>query len=109
MAVYLRGTASPDKPEGVYLSFSTNLIEWSDPRLLLALKVFKPDLCKQGDAPSYWYPSLIDPSDTSRNFEYVGSSAYLFLTKFNQCTYSNRDLVKVEVEVPTEVPNAGKH
>ena len=103
MAVFLRSSAAADMPEGAYLSYSEDLITWSKPRLLLAFTVFDPRKCKLG-APSsgYWYPSLIDPADKSMNFDVIGSSAYLFLTRLNNCFDADRDLVLFKVAVPSE-------
>jgi hypothetical protein len=100
LTVFLRANEAEGTPQGAYASYSDDLIHWSKARLLLAFEVFRPEKCIRGEAPTYWYPSLIDPSDKSRNFEVVGDSAYLYLTRLNQCGYADRDLVRVKVAIP---------
>ena len=50
------------------------------------------------------YPSLIDPTSRSRNFETVGKTAYLYYTQFHyaSCVQTlDRDLIRVEVKIST--------
>ena len=46
---------------------------------------------------TYAYPSLIDPNSTSRNFNTMGSSGYLYLTHL--MTGYDRDLVRYPVTI----------
>jgi hypothetical protein len=61
-------------PLGFFFSFSRDLIDWSRP---LRLKIDGLDPLK---AP---YPSLLDPRDTSRNFENTGQTPYLYYTQLH--------------------------
>jgi hypothetical protein len=103
IAVFLKGSATSDMPEGAYVSYSDDLVHWGNPKLLLSFNVFDPKKCRRGTSlPSYWYPSLIDPSAKSLSFDVIGRSAYLFLTRFNNCGYADRDLVRLKVAVPAK-------
>ena len=103
IAVFLKSPSTSDMPEGAYISYSRDLVHWRKPKLLLSFIVFDPKKCRRGSSlPSYWYPSLIDPFDKSLNFDVIRTSAYLFLTRFNNCGYSDRDLVRLKVAVPAE-------
>lgn len=45
------------------------------------------------------YPSVLDPDDTSRNFEVVGKRADLYFTRWNPDPDGfDRDLVRVPIE-----------
>ena len=105
IAVFLKSSAA-DRPEGAYVSYSGDLVHWGEPKLLLGFNVFDKKRCKPGiSLPSYSYPSLIDPSDASRNFNVTGGSAYLYLTRFNSCWHPDRDLVRLKVVVPAKTSN----
>lgn len=70
------GSARP----GVFLSRSDDLLHWSAPQILLeAEQRFDADRCP----PYIRYPSIIDPSSRSRNFETVRDSPFLLFTRFN--------------------------
>jgi hypothetical protein len=48
------------------------------------------------------FPSVIDPGSTSRNFETVGKTAYLYYTQFHytNCQQTlDRDLVRVPIAI----------
>jgi PKD repeat protein len=49
-----------------------------------------------GDAHAY--PSLIDPDDTSRNFEYTDQQVYLYYTRWHSGTAYDRDLARIPIE-----------
>lgn len=86
--------AGPSGP-GFYFSLSGNLVEWSAPRLIMEVET------RQTAAPGepfLAYPTLIDPDDSSRNFERPGKRAYLYYTRFNRDAPTDNDLVRVPVE-----------
>jgi len=62
----------------------------------------------EGPGEVIFYPSLIDPDDTSRNFEVTGRRPYLYFTRFHPCTPQNqcldRDLMRVRIEFPAPPP-----
>lgn len=91
--------ASRPEGDGVYVATSPDLVHWSKPALAMAL----PISGKQGCGPvAYNYPSLLDPVSPSRNFETVGDTAWLYLTRFNvrDCKLvMDRDLVRIPVAI----------
>ena len=84
---------------GVYYSFSDDLLEWTRRRLLLEIEL-PWTVDDPGSDLSYLYPSLIDHSSESFNFETVGDTAYLYLTRNNAGHASlDRDLVRIPVRI----------
>lgn len=85
---------------GVYYATSPDLIDWSPSVLLRAMPILVPNDCS--DTKSFYYPSLIDPDSSSRNFEDTGDRAYLYLTKIylDHCKVGmKRDLVRLPVAI----------
>ncbi len=81
---------------GFYYSLSDDLVNWSPMQLLMAT-----DLAQNvnWEAPFLAYPSLIDPDDTSRNFEVTGQTPYLYFTRANAMSPTlDFDLVRVRVQ-----------
>ncbi len=83
---------------GFFFSLSTDLIHWSDPQLLVEAKLTYCPTVTPGpgavETLPTLYPSLIDHSDTSINFERAGQTPYLYYTRFNDGGL-DRDLVRV--------------
>ncbi|WP_448187873.1 hypothetical protein [Azospirillum sp. sgz301742] len=88
------------KPGGVWAATSADLTNWSEPRLVWeAPPAFAPD-CNSRYA--YDYPALLDPASPSRNFEDIGETAFLYLTRdaLNGCKPgTERDLVRLPVTI----------
>jgi hypothetical protein len=86
--------------EGIYYSLSDDLVNWSLSKLLMPAKLQMVGQDQSGELIQY--PSLIDPDDTSRNFEITGQRPYLYFTRFHPATAENqgldRDLVRVRIE-----------
>ncbi|HYM33348.1 MAG TPA: hypothetical protein VEU47_18765 [Candidatus Cybelea sp.] len=85
---------------GVYASTSPDLIHWSDPALIWSAPVLFNFACSDRDA--IFYPALLDPSDTSRNFEDVGDHAFIYATDLHikDCKLgSDRDLLRFPVTI----------
>ena len=85
---------------GAYYSLSPDLINWRAPELFFPAQVTWDYQCGDGDPIAY--PSLIDPAGTSRNFETVGNTAYLYYTQFHytDCGQTlDRDLVRVPITI----------
>jgi len=75
---------------GVYFILSEDLFSWILPTYIYNFSKYPPE--------SYWYPSLLDPSDNSRNFEFTGREAYIYFTKFNGPYGSiDRDLMRQKI------------
>jgi hypothetical protein len=84
---------------GFYYSLSDDLINWSQRKLIKELTLIQTYKC--GDPDAVYYPSILDPTSKSRNFETSGRRPYLYFTRLNyeacQLT-SNRDLIRVPIE-----------
>jgi hypothetical protein len=101
--------ASPtDRPrKAIMVSASRDLVTWSSPAFVRAIATPAAHDCR-GEAPVA-YPSLLDPNSTDRNFETVGATAMIFLTRFNLhptttgCSFDmDRDLIFVPVRIGIE-------
>ena len=89
-----------DGRTGIWTTTSRDLVGWSKPELLWAAPLLFRYGC--GDAAAFDYPALLDPGSQSRNFEDVGKSAYVYMTRLNldKCRITwNRDLVRMRVEI----------
>jgi hypothetical protein len=85
---------------GVYFSLSTDLIHWTQRRLIMAAPSVQTFRC--GGPDPIAYPSLIDPSSQSRTFSTTGRTPYLYYTRFNYqaCHRTlDRDLVRVPIAI----------
>ena len=71
---------------GFYFAVSPNLIDWSAPA---------PVSVGGLDPSSTPYSSLLDPADTSRNFENTGREPYLYYTQLHKGL--DRDLMRVRI------------
>lgn len=74
-AYIMVGLHEQDGKQGVFYTLSNDLINWSDPRVLL--EVILPWRAKGPD----WavaYPSLLQPEDKSRNYERTKRDPYLY-------------------------------
>jgi Bacterial Ig-like domain (group 2) len=85
---------------GFFFSLSSDLVDWTPEQLVASAYTPSPSNCERpgagGTAGSFAYASIIDPDDTSTNFEKPGRTAYMYYTRFNDNT-ENRDLVRVPV------------
>jgi hypothetical protein len=96
IAMMLAPESGPAGRTGVLYSLSADLIDWSEPALLLEGAL--PWLWRCGDgAGPITYPSLLDPGSPDRNFATVGDRPELYLTRFNptKCALGmDRDLLR---------------
>jgi hypothetical protein len=96
------GTAmdTRDGKPGIYYTTSRDLVHWSPMTLLMQTGTIPGcDALERID-----FPTLIDPNSTSRTFQTIGQTAYLYYTHWNpencKTIYEyNRQLVRVPVEV----------
>jgi hypothetical protein len=83
---------------GFFFALSADLIHWSKPQLLAEARIAWCDTDPQNPGvlePVFvLYPSVVDHTDTTINFEKAGQTAYLYYTRFNDCCL-DRDLVRV--------------
>ncbi len=95
------GKYDPDRGEnvyGMYYSTSSDLIHWSDRKLLVEVPL--PHSWKCGDEFPWGFPSVIDHDSRSRNFDTSDHEFYLYYTLNNRtsCFGSlDRDLVRVPI------------
>jgi hypothetical protein len=85
---------------GIYYSTSSDLIHWT-PRTLVAPAVATHSYICGGPAPIA-YPSVVDPSSSSRTYATSGHSPFLYFTQFHytSCHQTpDRDLMRVRLEV----------
>jgi hypothetical protein len=90
------------KEGGIYYSVSADLIHWGSLKLLYPAVVPWTYRCGKRNAVSY--PSLIDSSSPTRNFQTVGHDAFLYLTLFHPTSCQlgpDRELIRVPVTLST--------
>ncbi len=90
---------------GIWASASRDLIHWSKPTLVMAGKTLYDDPCAAGPQ-IIAYPSLLDRSATTRNFEDAGDEPELYVAEMRVegCKVtSDRDLVRRRVKI-TVIP-----
>jgi len=66
--------------KGFYLSTSTDLVNWTKPRLVATLDQF---LAQEPPELVVRLLSLIDPAAPDLNFSIVGDHSYLYYVRFN--------------------------
>ena len=104
LAVTAATRAGPDgvRRSGIWWTRSDDLLAWSEPALLYEAPLLWRRDC---DAPAAWaYPSLLDETSTSANFETVGDAFWLYLVRMPLdpgCRVGpERDLVRMRVSLP---------
>lgn len=86
---------------GTFLSTSADLVSWSKPLLLMRGRLAYPPCGRAGDRKGVdTYPSLIDPKDSTTNFERTGQSPYLYFVHVN----SELDRVLMRAKLRFERP-----
>ena len=98
---YIGIMAFEDGPRpGFYVSDSTDLFHWSEPRKIMDSGSAVAGECN--NRPVLGYPSLLDPDSPSRNYDIVGNTAYLYFTRFHltNCGETlDRDLMRVPITI----------
>jgi len=90
------GPAFGRRVNGFYYALSDDLIHWSEPKLIVEARISWTDP-RVTEGPITAYPSLIDQTDTSRNFEYSGRDNYLYYTLWEQGSPWTRNLVRIPI------------
>jgi hypothetical protein len=88
------------KVTGIYYSTSRDLINWT-PRTLVVPAVSTSSYICGGSAPIA-YPSVVDPSSSSRTYATSGHRPFLYFTQFRykSCHQTpDRDLIRVSLEI----------
>jgi hypothetical protein len=105
-AAYRAPRPGAAKVAGIFAATSPDLIQWSAPELVWAAPILWRHGC---DGAPVFYPSLLDPDTTSRNFETVDDRGFVYFTSVNlsNCKVSwDRDLMRLEVAISTAVARA---
>ncbi|CAH1664393.1 conserved hypothetical protein [Chelatococcus asaccharovorans] len=101
IAVFQSPGGRPSSPApGIYYSTSTNLLEWTDLKLLLPGPTLYNGPCAGSKLLAY--PSAVDPDAEGRNFDNVGNRFFLFFTEIGaaDCAIGfDRDLKRIAVEI----------
>ena len=91
---------SRDGKTGMWATISRDLVSWEKPQFVWSAPLLFRHECS--DAAAFDYPSLLDPASTSRNFEDVGASPYLYMTRLNLTACKptwDRDLVRLPIKI----------
>ncbi|MBX6366516.1 MAG: hypothetical protein IRZ04_00965 [Rhodospirillales bacterium] len=89
-----------DGVTGIWASLSRDLVSWEKPQLVWKAPLLFRYGC--GDEAAFDYPSLLDPAAKSRNFEDIGDTPYLYMTRLNLkgCKVTwDRDLVRLPLRI----------
>jgi hypothetical protein len=69
--------------------------------MLMPMSMFA--LWKEGDPPPSWYFSLLDPKSSSRNFDTLGDSPYLYFVRFRvidgKLARNRRDIYRIPITI----------
>jgi hypothetical protein len=86
--------------DGFYYAEAKDLLNWSEPRLLLAGPTLYTNPCEAG-SHIIAYPSLIDPEAKGRNFDNVGRSPDLYYAVIDvaNCETGARRLVRQRLSI----------
>ena len=93
----LIGSSTDGDQYGFFVSFSDDLINWSHRTLLLQRHL--PWTSPGPLDAIHSYPSLLDPDSSSRSFDTVGQTAYVYYTRNNRAANGlDSDMLRVPVE-----------
>jgi hypothetical protein len=84
-------------PPGLYLTTSTDLVNWTKPRLVVTLAKLR-----ENDPKGSWlyaYFSLIDPDAPDLNFSIIGDHPYLYYVRLNIKNVSDRIVFRQKVKL----------
>jgi hypothetical protein len=84
-------------PLGLYLTTSTDLVNWTKPQLIANLAQIKAHDPK--GSYLYAYFSLIDPAATGLNFETIGDEPYVYYVRLNNNNVYDRVLFRQKVRL----------
>lgn len=85
---------------GVGYSISDDLIRWSKSTLLITIPMAGTVACRTSPnrrAGSSIYPSIIDHSSSSPNFDTIGQSAFVYLVRYTGESETQRELIRIPV------------
>ena len=81
----------------MYLTTSTDLVNWTKPRLVATVK----EISKNDPKGSwlYAYFSLIDPAAPDLNFSIIGNHPYVYYVRLNNNNTSDRVLFRQRIKL----------
>lgn len=86
--------------EGMCYMLSEDLITWGTKKMIYPVNQSVNSSTNNNSWDYGAYPSIIDHTDTTRNFEEIGQNAYLYYVKWNNLSNAgdpNRDLIRVPI------------
>jgi hypothetical protein len=83
--------------EGLYLTTSTDLVNWTTPTLVITLA----KLLEQEPTGNwqYAYFTLLDPAAPDMNFSMIGDQPYLYYVRLNNDSYLGRTLFRQPIQL----------
>jgi hypothetical protein len=86
--------------EGMCYLLSDDLVTWGTKKMIYPVNQSVNSSTNNSSWDYGAYPSLIDHTDTTRNFEEIGQDAYLYYVKWNNTSNNgdpDRDLIRVPI------------
>ena len=77
--------------------YSRDLVAWSAPQAVASMASFWSPQCPAGKR--YLYPSVVDDSTPSRNFDQLGADPWLFVVQGDCALSTARDLVRFRLHI----------
>lgn len=90
------------KAAAITYTTSSNLVDWTIPQVLMELEPYWGTRCDKTVSYRYNYPSVVDFTSQSENFDDTGKNPFLFLSRASvtNCGVTMlRDLVKVPLAI----------
>ena len=97
VATIFNGYDNEYGPEGLYLTTSTDLVNWTTPTLVITLA----KLLEQEPTGNwqYAYFTLLDPAAPDMNFSTIGDQPYLYYVRLNNDSYLGRTLFRQPIQL----------
>jgi hypothetical protein len=84
-------------PPGLYLTTSTDLVNWTKPQLVATVGHFSAN--NPPGSFLYVYFSMLDPNTTDLNFSNVGNEPYLYFVRLDNNDALNRVVYRQQIEL----------
>jgi hypothetical protein len=95
-----RDARSGEARDGVFASFSPDLVRWSAPSLVWGVQPFR----RQPEPGLYYtYPSFIDHASPSPVFDTTGGQLHLYMTRLNFAEDRHRGMDRDLVRIPVSI------
>lgn len=87
-------------PPGLYLTITTDLVNWTKPKLVVTVAKLKEKDPKGSFL--YAYFSLIDPRATDLNFSEIGDQPYVYYVRLNNNNVYDRVLYRQRIKITVD-------